>query len=152
MSTKTKTNSNPYSDFKPEEMKTFYDNQKYLTYVDARPLLKACISDEYELREYSGTCHSIGTVLVPRVFGGVYETTRYERDYISSYITEVNTQLLIDKLDASLYYWRNLNPQLYELLSRYSYQKIEIISNWLAMIHYLCPPELNGPKTFELIS
>ena len=132
----------PYQNFSPVEMMRFYSVRQYLQGIDARVMLENCIFAEEKIVEYDGTYREVYS---PHYIARTWDTPLYrENKYIpNSSVTKkvyVDTALLMNKLDASLYAWRELNPEVVRLLSQKECVEIGLVSNWVRLIHYFAPP------------
>lgn len=134
------TTVNPYQHFNEKEMEEFYAKKQNLHCMDATMLLDKCIYSSNEKRHYKGTYqishdeHYIATIVGP-----LSVSQKFREEYSSEMEVLISTSLLLNKLDATMYYWRELNPELVHLLTAQKLVKLEVISNWVKMIHYLAP-------------
>ena len=129
----------PYQNFSIEDMHSFYTARQFLQYEDGTKILDKCIAKKEEILHYQNTLHAVhGTFYINGGLLGMIERDRsYQYDYTVEKKVWISTQMLMDKLDASLYFWRELNPELVRLLSAQPLIELEVVSNW--MIHYLSP-------------
>lgn len=137
----TASTPNPFQNFNVADMQKFYEAKQFLSCVDATPLLKNCIMTKEEVIEYKRTYRQIYSPHCIRGFLGEPVSCEhiYEQDYDVKTETIISTALLMDKLDASMFFWRELNPELVRMLSASAGIRLEIISNWVKMIHYMSP-------------
>jgi len=134
------TTVNPYVHFNEKEMEEFYSKKQHLCCMDATVLLDTCIFSSNEKRHYKGTYKVINDEhYIPSIVGPLTVSQRYSKEYSSEIETLISTSLFLNKLDATMYYWRELNPELVHLLTAQELVKREVISNWVKMIHYLAP-------------
>lgn len=132
--------ANPYQNFRMENMFSFYAAKQFLQCQDCTELLNRCIAKEEEIREYDGTYSYLGTC-IRRSFSGIsmVEENHYKANYTAEKRTWISTGMLMNKLDASLFYWRELNPALVQLLSATAFVELAVISNWVKAVHFMAP-------------
>lgn len=131
----------PYQNFSMKDMEAFYTVKQFLQCEDCTQILTKCIAKCDEIKHYEDTYHAVeGRFYRNLGLLGVEEMDHYyQRDYTVESVVWVSTGLLMNKLDASLYLWRDLNPELVKLLSAKPIVKFDVISNWVKMVHYLSP-------------
>lgn len=104
--------ASPYQNFSMEDMKTFYEAQQFLQSVDATGILDKCIAKTDKTLHYKNTFSKVNGPYYRDcgIFGIVEVDCSYQRDFTVARIVWISTALLMDKLNASLYYWQKLNP------------------------------------------
>ena len=104
------------------DMEQFYKQKQYLASIDATPLLDQSIA------------------LLPEI-GKVYD-----KDLITHRISMdgepiISTAMLMEKLDNTVYMWRELNPEIVRLLSKRKTCRRDLVKNWIKGIQYWAPKE-----------
>lgn len=137
--------SKPFQDFSVDNMNSFYGVKQFLHYIDATSLVEACILEVKEIKTFQG-CYD--RVYDPVYIEGFLAVQRINHLYKARYNTKekiyISTSMLMEKLDAALYYWRELNPELVQLLSENSSVELPVIVNWVKMILYMAPTSLGS--------
>ena len=130
-----------YQNFNSSDMERFYATKRFLKFIDATSLLTSCIhSVDYE-KSFTGYYNRYEGEFYEHIpfVGAISRYHIYKPAYNTKRVVLISTEAFMEKLDLSLYYWRELNPHLVELLSSSKFVEIEKISNWVKMVHYMQP-------------
>lgn len=143
---KTATKPNALLEFNPSDMEKFYDARQFVRSIDATELVKSSVVREKEEVVKSSGCYrqipdkhyvDAGILgMMPREF-------RYDEiDVITEKVSYVSTGLLVDKLDSTLYFWRELNQELLRILQLHEVVEEMFAINLCKNILYMAPAKL----------